>query len=111
MEIVAVARLVAAVVCVLVVWASPSVLLGLWVLIMGWLAWLTGWGAAWVNLLGSVYIGYQANWWGPIVGAVWAFVDAFITGAIIAFVYNSCMACCKKSCDKGGCDKNRMSSM
>lgn len=75
-------------------------------LIMGWLAWLTGWGAAWVNLLGSVYIGYQANWWGPIVGAVWAFVDAFITGAVIAFVYNSCASCCKKTCDK-----NRMSSM
>lgn len=68
------------------------------VLIMGWLAWLTGWGAQMVNLIGSVYIGYQANWWGPIVGAIWGFVDWFISGVIIAWVYNWCTCCKKSSC-------------
>lgn len=47
-----------------------------------------GWGAALVDVLGSLYIGYGASFLGAVVGAIWAFVDGLIAGVIIAWVYN-----------------------
>ena len=47
-----------------------------------------GWGTEWVKILGSLYLGYRASVLGIIIGALWAFVDGFIGGAIIAWIYN-----------------------
>ncbi len=47
-----------------------------------------GWGVALVETLGSFYIGYGASVIGAIIGAIWAFVDGFVAGVIIAGVYN-----------------------
>jgi hypothetical protein len=47
-----------------------------------------GWGVALVETLGSFYIGYGASVIGAIIGAIWAFVDGFVAGVIIAEVYN-----------------------
>ena len=60
-------------------------------LIFGWISWLSGWGLAMISLIGSVYIGYSATFWGAIVGAIWGFVDAFIGGIIMAAIYNRCI--------------------
>lgn len=57
------------------------------VLFLGWAAAL-GWGAALVNVLGSLYLGYNASFVGGIIGGVWAFVDGAIAGALIAAIYN-----------------------
>jgi hypothetical protein len=46
------------------------------------------WGNALVTTLGSLYIGYSASLTGAIAGAVWAFVDGFIAGVVIAWIYN-----------------------
>ena len=48
-----------------------------------------GWGVAMVNVLASLYIGYGASVVGAIIGAVWAFVDGFFAGIVIAWVYNA----------------------
>ena len=40
------------------------------------------------GLLGRVYLGYTITPLGSLVGALWAFVDAFICGAILAWLYN-----------------------
>jgi len=58
------------------------------ILFAGWAAAL-GWGAAFVEMMGSVYVGFEPGFLGGIAGAVWAFVDGAIGGVIIAVVYNA----------------------
>lgn len=75
---------------------------GVWwafsIFIFGILNWLTGWGAPWIELISSVYIGFSADFMGSIIGAVWGFVDGFIGGFILAWVYNFFVSKCCKSC-------------
>lgn len=47
-----------------------------------------GWGTALVTTLSSLYIGYSASFGGAIIGAVWGFVDGYIAGAVVAWIYN-----------------------
>jgi len=47
-----------------------------------------GWGAGLVSALASFYIGYGASIVGALIGGVWAFIDGFVAGAIIAWIYN-----------------------
>ncbi len=49
---------------------------------------MSGWGAALVETLGSFYVGYGASIVGAIIGAIWAFVDGFVAGVVIAWIYN-----------------------
>lgn len=51
-------------------------------------------GQPFVELLQSVYIGYEMNAIGILIGAVWGFIDAFIGGAVVAVVYNCFSKCC-----------------
>jgi hypothetical protein len=47
-----------------------------------------GWANALVETLASLYIGYGASVIGAIIGAIWAFVDGFVAGVVIAWIYN-----------------------
>jgi hypothetical protein len=47
-----------------------------------------GWGNAAVQVIGSFYLGYGASFVGAIVGALWAVVDGFCAGYVIAWIYN-----------------------
>ncbi|HUY82842.1 MAG TPA: bacteriophage holin [Acidobacteriaceae bacterium] len=47
-----------------------------------------GWGAELVKVFASLYIGYAASFAGAIIGALWAFVDGYIAGAVGAWLYN-----------------------
>jgi len=47
-----------------------------------------GWGTPLADLLASVYIGFGSTLPGLIVGALWGFVDGFLGGIIIAWLYN-----------------------
>ena len=40
------------------------------------------------ELIASVYIGYSTTLAGTIVGSIWAFIDGFIFGALLAYFYN-----------------------
>ena len=66
---------------------AVGVLWALYVFCVGITA-MFGWGAALVNALASLYIGYGPSIIGAIIGAVWAFVDGLVAGVIIAWVYN-----------------------
>lgn len=58
--------------------------------------WCDGaWGADFVAGMGSIYIGFKATWGGSFLGLIWGFVDAFIAGVIIAWLYNCFARCCK----------------
>ncbi len=67
-----------------ITWAIGAVLLA-------WMA-AFGWGEYLVDVISSVYIGYKATFIGSIIGGLWAFFDAGVTGAIIAFIYNKCLS-------------------
>jgi hypothetical protein len=41
-----------------------------------------------LKLLDKIYLGYRISYGGSIVGAFWGFVNAFIIGALFAWIYN-----------------------
>ena len=47
-----------------------------------------GWGETLVEVIGDFYIGYGASIAGSFIGAVWAFLDGFVAGYVIAWIYN-----------------------
>lgn len=83
------------------VWAfgfSFGIVWAIGLLIMGWLAWLFGWGIPMIRIIGSVYLGYTPTFMGAIVGAIWGAVDLFVAGVIFAAIYNACTCCkCRKA--------------
>ncbi|MDY6863307.1 MAG: bacteriophage holin [Thermodesulfobacteriota bacterium] len=64
-----------------ITWAAGIFFLGI-------MAWLLDWGTAIVEISSALYIGYKATPLGIMIGTVWAFVDGFIGGVIIAWLYN-----------------------
>lgn len=62
---------------------------------------MNDWGLAMLNVLASVYIGYEASWTGALVGAGWGLLDGFITGFLVGWFYEMgccfCHMCCKKT--------------
>jgi len=65
-----------------------GIIWGITILIIGIAAACGSYGELIVALLGSIYIGYEASILGSLIGAIWGFVDAFIFGVIIAWLYN-----------------------
>jgi len=65
-----------------------GILWGASTLILGLICMLTGWGIDLVEILGSVYIGYDSTVLGSIIGGAWGFADGFIGGYLIAWLYN-----------------------
>lgn len=61
---------------------------GLSVLLMGLLAFYFMYGTAFVTAMGALYVGYDATLMGSLMGGLIAFVDAFIGGVIVAWLYN-----------------------
>ncbi len=55
---------------------------------LGLMATFFGWGVELAGALSSLYIGFSPTFVGTITGAVWAFVDGFVAGVMIAWLYN-----------------------
>ena len=64
-----------------IVWAAGLFVTGLFANPMGW-------GSEFVNVMGSIYIGYKTGFVGAIIGAVWGFIDMFVAGVVIGWIYN-----------------------
>ncbi len=60
---------------------------GLAMLVAGWTS-MFGWGMNFVNIMSSIYIGYEPSFIGGVVGGIWGFFDGLIAGAVVAFFYN-----------------------
>ncbi len=58
------------------------------VLLMGLLATYLTYGTAFVSAMGNVFIGYEPSVTGSIIGGLIAFVDGFVAGAVIGWLYN-----------------------
>jgi hypothetical protein len=55
---------------------------------LGLMATFFGWGIELAAALSSLFIGFSPTFVGTIAGAVWAFVDGFAAGVMIAWLYN-----------------------
>jgi hypothetical protein len=62
-----------------------------WAICMLFAGWAStfGWCTKFVEVMGSIYIGFKPTFWGAIIGAIWGFFDAGIGGLIIAVIYNA----------------------
>ena len=56
--------------------------------VLGVMATFFDWGIPLAMVLASIFLGYGPTFVGSIAGAVWAFVDGFIVGMLIAWFYN-----------------------
>jgi len=69
-----------------------GIALGLWwavcVFLLGLASMIWDYATPLVNGLGTLYLGYAPNVLGSIVGAIWAFIDLFIFGILVAWIYN-----------------------
>lgn len=61
---------------------------GLGMLLLGWAAGGLDWGTHMVDVLSSLYIGYDSSFLGGIIGGIWGFVDGAIGGFFVALFYN-----------------------
>ena len=58
------------------------------VLLVAMAAFFGGWGQTMINIIGSLYRGFDVSARGAVIGAMWAFADGFIGGYLFALVYN-----------------------
>ena len=56
-------------------------------LVAGWFS-ILGWGIPFVKTRGGMYVGHSSSFWGGVIGGIWAFIDGFIGGFVIAVLYN-----------------------
>ena len=61
-------------------WGSAMVLVGI--------SSSFGWGVEFVEVMGSIYVGFEPSFMGAIIGGLWGFADGMIAGFIIAALYN-----------------------
>jgi hypothetical protein len=52
------------------------------------LAIYTGYTKEFLNLMGSIYLGYSISWPGAFIGLVYGFIDAFVGFYLLAWLYN-----------------------
>jgi len=65
-----------------------GILSGLCMLVMTLFAVISGWGSALINMLSSVYIGYDSSLLGALFGSIWGFVDGYVSGYLFVVIYN-----------------------
>jgi len=66
---------------------SLGVVSALCMLLMG-VAALNGWGVSWFELTAEYYVGMTLTPGGVVLGGVYGFIDGFIGGALISWLYN-----------------------
>ncbi|MFC1543027.1 bacteriophage holin [Candidatus Neomarinimicrobiota bacterium] len=64
-----------------ILWGLAIFLLTYWFLLFGY-------GGTMLGKIANVYLGYSVTWYGAFIGLVWGFVDGFIGGALLAWLYN-----------------------
>ncbi|BCA94527.1 hypothetical protein TUM19329_08880 [Legionella antarctica] len=79
---------------------SLGVMWGLSVLILGLIAYFHSYGKPFVEAMGVLYIGYAPSIKGSILGGIIGFMDAFISGAVVAWLYNLFNRCACSCCTK-----------
>lgn len=58
----------------------------------------SGYGAAFLNMMASIYPGFAISVPGAFLGLLYGFVDAFIFLLLLGWIYNGFCCCCSKKC-------------
>jgi hypothetical protein len=62
---------------------------GVSLFITTWISYYTGYADLFLRTMaGSIYPGYSISPGGSLLGLIYGFIDGFIAGAVIAWVYN-----------------------
>ena len=64
-----------------ILWAASIIFMGL-------LAIVCSWAQPFVDVISVMYLGYTASIIGCMIGALWGFIDAFVGGFLLAWLYN-----------------------
>lgn len=88
-----------------------GVMCGVWMLVVGLLAWKGIFGADIVTQWATRFPGVEATVVGSLIAGAWGFVKGFFSGLILGWLYNLCLcccsrghcACCKEACGTCGC--------
>ncbi|MBS1266126.1 MAG: hypothetical protein MAG795_00091 [Candidatus Woesearchaeota archaeon] len=67
---------------------SCGIICGAYVFLIGILA-SFGYGIAIVNLLSSLYLGFDATFVGALIGAIYAFIDGAVAALLFGWLYNN----------------------
>jgi hypothetical protein len=78
---------------------------GMSVFLVGLAAHFFEYGVTFVTAMGAMYVGYDVSVMGSFIGGFFGFLDGFIGGAVLIFLYNLYACCCKKECTECCCDK------
>lgn len=85
-------------ICPVALGLALGVMWGVSIAFMGLLAHYSMYGRPFVEAMGALYIGYHPSVAGSLIGGLIGFIDAFIGGAIIAWLYNMFCKCRNKHC-------------
>lgn len=78
----------------LILGISAGILWSISIFLMGVLALYFNYGEGFVLTLGkNYYLGYSSTILGSLIGAAWAFIDAFIGGFMLGWLYNKLLLC------------------
>ncbi|CEK09209.1 bacteriophage holin [Legionella hackeliae] len=77
---------------------SLGVIWGISILILGLIATYYSYAKPFVSAMGALYVGYEPTVIGSLLGGLIAFIDFFIFGFLIGWLYNlfACCGCHKK---------------
>lgn len=84
-----------------------GILGGISMFIIGLFA-MGGYGASYVTMVSSIYVGFGPTILGSVIGAIWGFLDCFVFGVIFAALYNCFVCKCHRKhacqCQCGVCE-------
>lgn len=61
---------------------------GVGLFVLAWLSIIFSWGTPMLAVFASFYIGYDHTVVGSFLGLFWGFLDGFVGGVVIAWLYN-----------------------
>jgi hypothetical protein len=67
---------------------AAGILSGLAMFILTIVSMKTGYGAAWLNLVMSIYPGYTITFVGAFIGFIYGFIDGFVCLYLFGWLYN-----------------------
>ncbi len=67
---------------------AGGIIWGVSMLILTWICMANGYAAMWLEVMASVYPGYNISFGGSIIGLLYGFADGFIGLFILGWLYN-----------------------
>ena len=68
--------------------AAASLTFAIIIIFLGTLAYFTNQGNEIIEIISTLYIGYEPTVQGITIGAIWALIDGFIIGIIFGLIHN-----------------------